>query len=176
MVEHKIVSSKEMYKGKIFTIKQDEITLPDGKIGKRDILIHSGAAAVLPVDENGNIILVRQYRHPIKETILELPAGKLEVGEDPMLCGKRELEEEIGYTSSDFTFMFKTAIAVGYSSEIIHIYLAKDLVKGVQNLDDGEFLDVETYTLDEVLKMIKNGEITDSKTIATVLYYKEFYC
>ncbi len=171
---HSTVSSKTIYEGKIFTIKQDEIILPNGKTATRDILEHNGACAMLPIDKDGNIILVRQYRHPIKKSILELPAGKLDPGEEPEECAIRELEEEIGYKSNDFSFMFKTDIAVGYSSEVIHIYLAKDLVATGQSLDEDEFLDIEKYTLEQTLEMIKSGEITDSKTIAGVLYYKSF--
>ncbi len=169
-----VVSSRTIYEGKIFTIKQDEIVLENGKTATRDILEHNGACAMLPIDEDGKIILVRQYRHPIKQTILELPAGKLEVGEDPEECAIRELEEEIGYKSNDFSFMFKTDIAVGYSSEVIYIYLAKGLEATGQKLDEDEFLEIEKYSVDEVMSMIKSGEITDSKTIAGVLYYKNF--
>ncbi|MFV0520335.1 MAG: NUDIX domain-containing protein [Lachnospirales bacterium] len=170
---YEIKSSKKMYSGKIFDIYQDEIELPNGNIASRDSLIHNGAAAVLPIDEKGNIILVRQYRHSVLDYVLEIPAGKLEKDEDPKVCAIRELEEEIGYISSDFSYMFKTYIAVGYSSEVIHIYLAKDLKKTVQNLDDDEFLEIETYTLDECMTMIQNGNILDSKTIATLLFYKQ---
>ncbi len=172
MEDYKVVSSKEVYNGKIFKIVEDEIMLPNGKIARRDVLEHNGASAMLPIDENGNIILVRQHRHPVKDFVLEIPAGKLEIGEDPKECAIRELEEEIGYKSNDFSFMFKTYIAVGYSSEVIYIYLAKDLVKTKQNLDEDEFLDIETYSLEQCLEMIENGAIVDSKTIASVLFYK----
>lgn len=170
--DYNVVSSKTVYKGKIFSIREDEITLPNGKITKRDSLIHNGASAILPIDENGDIIFVNQYRHSVNDFVLEIPAGKLEQGEDPKQCAFRELEEEIGYKSNNFSFMFKTFIAVGYSSEVIYIYLAKDLHKTKQNLDDDEFLTIEKYTLDESLKMIEKGKILDSKTIAAILYYK----
>ncbi len=171
---YEVVSSKEIYKGGIFTIKQDVITLPNGKNATRDILLHNGASAVLPIDNNGNIILVRQHRHPVNDFVLEMPAGKLELNEDPKECAIRELEEEIGYKSNDFSFMFKTYIAVGYSSEVIHIYLAKDLVKTKQNLDEDEFLDIEVYSLEKALEMINDGTILDSKTIASILFYKNY--
>lgn len=170
---YNLVSSKSIYKGKIFEIKQDKITLPNGKIATRDILMHNGASAMLPIDENGDIIFVKQHRHPVNDFVLEIPAGKLEHLEDPKECAMRELEEEIGYKSNDFSFMFKTYIAVGYSSEVIYIYLAKNLVKTKQNLDDDEFLTIETHSLEQSLKMIENGEILDSKTIAAILYYKQ---
>ncbi len=169
---YEVVSSKEIYKGQIFTIKQDIITLPNGKNATRDILLHNGASAILPIDKDGNIILVRQHRHPVNDFVLEMPAGKLELNEDPRECAIRELEEEIGFKSNDFSFMFKTYIAVGYSSEVIHIYLAKDLVQTKQNLDEDEFLDIETYSLEKALEMIYDGTILDSKTIASILFYK----
>lgn len=172
MKENDTVSSKKVYECKIFDIYEDEILLPNGKKAIRNVLSHNGATAILPIDEEGKVILVKQYRHSVKEYCLEIPAGKLEKGEDPLECGVRELEEEIGYISDDFSFMFKTYIAVGYSSEVIHIYLAKDLKKTKQNLDEDEFLDVITYTLDEALDMIKDGRILDSKTIAAILFYK----
>ncbi len=171
MKENSTISSKKVYECKIFDIYEDEIILPNGETAKRNILSHNGAAAILPIDENGNIILVKQYRHSVKDSCLEIPAGKLEKGEDPLECGIRELEEEIGYISEDFSFMFKTYIAVGYSSEVIHIYLAKGLKKTKQNLDEDEFLDVLTYTLEETLEMIQDGRILDSKTIASILFY-----
>ncbi len=173
MENYKVINSKKVYDGKIFDIVRDEITLPNGHTTTRDSLIHNGASAMLPIDKDGNIIFVRQYRHSVKEFVLEIPAGKLELGEDPKECAIRELEEEIGYKSNDFSFMFKTYIAVGYSSEVIYIYLAKDLVKSKQNLDEDEFLDIEKYSLEEALEMIKDGRIVDSKTIAGILFYSQ---
>ncbi len=174
MEDYSIVSSKEMYNGKIFKVLQDEIVLPNGKIATRDIVEHRGAAAVVPVDKDGNIIFVRQHRHPASSMILEIPAGKLEINEDPFDCASRELEEEIGYKSDNIQLMFKTYMAVGYSTELIYIYLATNLIKTEQNLDEDEFVEIETYSLSKALTMIKNGEIVDSKTIASILYYKEF--
>lgn len=172
MDEYSVVSSKQIYNGKIFDIVQDKITLPNGNIATRDILLHNGASAVLPIDNDGNIIFVKQYRHPVKEFVLEIPAGKLEKGEnDNQDCAIRELEEEIGYKANDLSFMFKTYIAIGYSSEVIYVYLAKDLVETKQNLDDDEFLEIERYSLEQSMEMIKNGIIVDSKTVMAILYY-----
>lgn len=172
--DYKLIDSKSIYKGKIFEIKQDTITLPNGKNATRDVLLHNGASAILPINENGDIIFVKQHRHPVNDFVLEIPAGKLELNEDPKKCAIRELEEEIGYKCDDIEFMFKTFIAVGYSSEVIHIYLAKNLIKTKQNLDEDEFLTIETHNIDKSLKMIENGTILDSKTIAAILYYKQF--
>lgn len=172
MKPYEVIKSKEIYEGKIFKIVQDEISLPNGNTATRDVLIHKGACAILPIDQDGKLILVRQHRHPVNEFVLEMPAGKLDsIDEKPEECAIRELEEEIGYKSNNFSFMFKTFIAVGYSSEVIHVYLARDLVETKQNLDEDEFLEIERYTLEEALDMIYNGIIVDSKTIAAVLFY-----
>lgn len=177
MKPYETIKSTEIYNGKIFKIVQDEVYLPNGTVATRDILLHNGACAILPIDENGKLILVRQHRQPVNDFVLEIPAGKLDSKEEkPYDCAVRELEEEIGYKSNDFSFLFKTFIAVGYSSEVIHIYLARDLVKTEQNLDEDEFLEIETYTLNECLDMISNGVIVDSKTIATILFYKNYIC
>ncbi len=173
MKPNDIISSRTVYEGPIFNIVKDEIVLPNGKTANRDVLEHYGASAVLPIDENGNLIFVRQYRHPVKKDELEIPAGKLEKNEDPKVCAIRELEEEIGY-KSDVTFMFKTDIAVGYSSEVIYIYYANVSMITEQNLDEDEFVEIERYSLEDALDMIKSGEIEDSKTIASILYYDKF--
>ncbi len=167
------LSSEKIYTGKILHIYKDEIKLPNNKTAVRELVKHIGASTILPVIE-GKIFFVKQYRHPLEECILELPAGTLERGEDPKICAIREIEEEIGYKANNMEFMFKTAIAPGYSSEIIYAYLATDLVKTSQNLDEDEFIEIESYTLEESLQLIKDGKIIDGKTISALLYYKEF--
>ncbi len=174
MENYSVVNSKKIYSGPIYDVVQDEITLPNGKTTFRDTIEHNGAAAIIPIDDNGDIIFVRQYRHACRSMILEIPAGKLEKDEDPALCASRELEEEIGFKSNNIKLLFNTYIAVGYSTELISIYLATNLIKTNQNLDEDEFVEIETYSLSEALSMIKDGLIVDSKTIAGILYYKEF--
>ncbi len=166
-------SSKNTFNGKILKIYEDEINLEHNGNITREYVKHIGAATILPVINN-KIFFVKQYRHPIEQHLLELPAGTLNRGEDPKLCAIREVEEEIGYKAKDIQFMFKTSVAPGYSSEIIYVYLATDLEKTQQNLDADEFLEIESYTLEEALQFIKDGTIIDAKTISALLYYKEF--
>ncbi|NLK21724.1 MAG: NUDIX hydrolase [Epulopiscium sp.] len=167
--EHETINRKEIYKGKIISLVQDIISLPNGKTAKRDVVLHNGAAAIVPMDESGNILFVRQYRQPVGEEILEIPAGTLEEGEEPLECAKRELEEETGYKANEFTHICSMYTAVGFCTEIIHIYLGTDLIMGKQNLDEDEFVNVEKYPFNEAMKMIFDGRIKDSKTISGIL-------
>ena len=172
MGEYKTLNRELIYTGKIFSLVQDTISMPDGRTAKWDMVQHNGAVCVLPVDSDGNIIFVRQFRQAAEGVVLELPAGRLEPGEDPILAAHRELEEETAFKAGDMRLMVSMYMAVGYSNELIHMYAAKDLYPGKLNLDEDEFIDVEKYSLDEAVKMIFSGEIIDSKTIAGILMYK----
>ena len=152
-MSYDVLKSENVYNGRVFHIEKDEITLPDGRTCARETVVHGGAAAMIP---------------------LELPAGTLEKGEDPLVCATRELEEETSYKSNDFTFLFKMYSAIGFCSEILYIYLAENLIPGKFNMDDDEFITIERYTLEESIAKIWNGEICDSKTIAGILAYKEY--
>lgn len=173
-LEHKTVSRDEIYQGAIISVVKDTITLPNGKTAERELVLHNGAAAVVPVDEEGNIFFVRQYRHSTGKELLEIPAGTLEAGEDPLECAKRELEEETGYKASEFYHIFSIYTAVGFCTEKIHIYLAKGLHEGEQNLDEDEFVNVEKHSLNEALEMIFDGRIEDAKTISGIFGAKRF--
>ena len=168
-VKADVLSSKEVFKGKIIDVFHDEISLPDGGSALREIVKRGCASAILPVDKDGNIILVKQYRHPVGDCVLEIPAGVLEKDEDPLICAKRELEEETSFKTDDIKFLMKMHSAIGFCDEQIYIYLAQNLEQGEFNLDDDEFIEVFTYSLRDVLKMIFDGKITDSKTISAVL-------
>ncbi len=170
---YKTVNSEIVYKGKIIDVTKDIITLPDGREASREVVLHSGAAAIVPVLDNGDIVFVRQYRHPAIELVLEIPAGTFEKSEEPFICAKRELEEETGYYSDNITFAFKMFSAIGFCDEVLHIYIAKDLKQSKQNLDPDEFITIETYPLQKAIDMIFSGEIKDSKTIAGILAYRE---
>lgn len=159
------------YKGSMLEIYEDSIAIPGGKVAKWDFIEHKGAAAVLPVTEEGKIILVRQYRNSMDRETLEIPAGGLEPGEATVKAAARELEEEAGYTSDNLTLLISVATAVAFCNEVIDVYLATDLKKTEQHLDDEEFIDVEMYYPDEIAKMIYQGKIQDSKTIAAVMSY-----
>ena len=173
MEAYKTIKSEKTYEGAIIDVVQDEITLPNGKTAKREVVQHCGAAAILPIDSNGNLIFVRQYRHPAKQMVLEIPAGTFEEGEEALLCATRELEEETGYKSDNLALITEMYTSVGFCDEKIYVYLAKDLQQGTMNLDEDEFVDVEKYTLEESLEMIFNGKIIDSKTMVAILAYSE---
>lgn len=173
MKPYETIKRIELLKGNIVDVVRDTITLPDGRTADREVVLHGDAAAVLPIDKEGNIIFVRQYRHPVGKEVLEIPAGMLEAGEDPQICAARELEEETAYKSNKITFMFSMYSSIGFCNEKLHVYLAEDLQDGSLNLDEDEFVTVERYSLEKALDMIFNNEIYDGKTIAAVLAYKQ---
>lgn len=167
----KQVSEKVAYEGNFLKILNVDVILPDGNKANRDIIRHPGASAVLPINENGEVILVRQWRTPLNKTLLEVPAGKLEKGEDPLVCAERELEEETGFKASKLEYMGSIATVPGFCDEIIHLYLATGITSGVKGGDEDEFTEVEMVTIDEMKAMIKSGEIIDTKTINCLCHY-----
>lgn len=160
--------------GSILKMYDDTIKTPNGNIAHWDFVEHSGAAAVVPVTEDGKILMVRQYRNALDRFTLEIPAGGINGGEPSDIAAARELEEETGYKSSNITKLISIVTAVAFCNEIIDVYVAKDLVKTQQNLDEDEFIDVAAYSLDELKKMIKEEKIQDSKTISALLAYEAF--
>ena len=166
----KTVVKNYVFNGKILTVRCDDALLPDGRPCKREIIEHSGGACVLYL-ENDSVLLVRQYRYAYGESVYEIPAGKLEKGEDPMLAAARELEEEAGIKSEKLELLFIDYPTPGYTNEKIYIYRAYDGVKTQTNLDDGEFLDAEFIPLAKIKEMLKNGEIKDGKTIIALQAY-----
>lgn len=164
----KTVSKNYIYRGKILSLRCDDAVLPDGKPCKREIVEHSGGAAVLAKTQEG-IALVRQYRYAYGEELYEIPAGKLNSGEDPMLAAARELSEETGLIAEKLELLTVLYPTPGYTNEKIYVYEAKGIRKGASHLDEGEFLDVEYLPEEEVLAMIGDGRIRDGKTIAAVL-------
>ena len=147
--------------------------MPDGDTAMREVVEKHNASAIVPVDNDGNIIMVRQYRHPARDLVLEIPAGTFEDGEDPYECASRELEEEIGYKAEGLTYINWTYASVGICTERIYLYIADRLTRGVQKLDKDEFIDVEKYSLEDAMSMIFDGTITDSKTVMGILAYNE---
>lgn len=174
MDDFKLLNRKEIYKGRIFSLVQDTVILPNGKEGTMDTILHNGAAAIVPVDEDGNILFVKQYRNTAQRIALEIPAGRLEKGEDPLKCAKRELEEETSFKSDNFTHLIDMYCAIGYSNEIIYIYIATNLQQGEFNFDDDEFINVIKLSLDDALTLVKQGKIMDSKTITALYAYKDY--
>ena len=167
--EHRI-SSEEVYSGKFLHLKKDIVKLPDGNSTYREYLIHPGAVAIMPILNDGRILLERQFRYPVDAAMIEIPAGKLELGEDPLLCAQRDLLEETGYSAKSWEFLGRIHPVISYATETIDIYLAKDLTLGERSLDEGEFLDVFAATLDEMHAWIASGKITDVKTIISVYH------
>ncbi len=166
----KKLSGKTIYDGKILKLEVDTVELPDGTQAKRECVRHSGGAAILCVVD-GKVLLVKQFRYLYGKEIYEIPAGKLESGEDPIFAAARELKEETGVTAmlSPYLTIYPTT---GYTDEVIHVYLAENCkLEGGQSLDDGEFLTVCFKPLEEVLKMIESGEICDGKTVAAIYKY-----
>ncbi len=166
-------SEKEIYKGRRVHLVTEQIVLPDGKEVTWELVKHIGAAAVIAVDDEEKIIMVKQYRNASDSVTLEIPAGTLdEPDENPKSCAIRELEEETGYISRDIRFLYKFYSSIGICDEVIHIYVAKDLEMNQQNLDEDEFVEVEHYELDSLVEMIYNGELVDNKSISAILAYK----
>lgn len=163
-------TSEDVYQGIFLHLKKDVVHLPDGQKGIREYLIHPGAIAIVPILDDGRIVLERQFRYPINRAVIEIPAGKLEVSEDPLECAKRELFEETGYTASEWSFLAKIHPVIGYATEFIDIYLARGLTQGTRQLDDEEFLDVFAASLDQMKQWIDDGTITDVKTIIAVYH------
>lgn len=168
-MSYEVLESKTTHEGLLVKVTLDTIQMPDGKPALRESVIRGkNAAAVLPVDNDGSIIFVRQYRHAFAEMILEIPAGIMHDDEDPAVGILRELEEETGKKAGKLEFLCEMYPTVGYCSERIQMYIATELTEGVQNLDPDEFVEVEKYTLEEALAMISRGEIKDGKTLAAL--------
>lgn len=173
VMDYDVIKSDKMYDGKILKVYRDEIAMPDGRSATREVVEKNNASAIVPVDSEGNIIFVRQYRHPARDMVLEIPAGTFEEHEDPYECAMRELEEEIGYKADGLTYVNWTYASVGVCTEKIYLYIADKLTEGKQHLDADEFIDIERYSLAESLAMIFDGTITDSKTVMGILAYNE---
>ena len=166
----KKISGEGVYDGIFLKMKRDTVLLPDGQHAVREYLEHPGAVAILAVLDDGRILLERQYRYPIAQAVIEIPAGKLNTGEDPLLCAQRELQEETGYTAKHWSKIRRIHPVISYSTEFIDIYLAEGLSPGPARLDEEEFLDVFAAPLEELLHWVEMGKITDVKTIISTYW------
>jgi ADP-ribose pyrophosphatase len=169
LIETKI-SSSQVYKGNFLNILSDTIALPNGKQATREYVVHPGAVVVIPMLDDGKVVLERQFRYPIGEVMVEFPAGKLDAGENPQFCGQRELLEETGYRAKHWAYAGKTHLAIAYSTEVLYIYFAKGLTLGERKLDEGESLDVIPATPAELLALCGQGLVTDAKTLACTMW------
>ena len=171
IVNEKTVERKSIYKGRIINLRVDKVLLPDGREAFREIVEHPGAVAVVPVLPDGKIVLVSQFRKPVEETLLEIPAGKLESGEDAEKCAERELEEETGFRAGKLEKLASFFPSPGFSDERIHLFEAGELQKGIKNTEHDEFIEVVCLTVPEILKLIREGKIKDAKTIIGILWH-----
>jgi ADP-ribose pyrophosphatase len=165
MEEEKLLSSEQIYSGKVLKLNLDTVVLPNGRTTKLEILRHPGASAVVPLKDDGRVVLIRQLRHAVGGFIYEIPAGKLDPQEDPRDCAARELEEEIGYRAGSLELLTSIWTAPGFTDEVIHIFQGTNLQQGKQNLDQDEVLEIVEWSLDEAMAKIQDGTIRDAKTI-----------
>lgn len=161
---------EELLKGHFLHVVRDTVRLPDGGSASREYVLHPGAVAVVPLLDDGRIVLERQYRHPMQQVMIELPAGKMDEGEGALVCGRRELLEETGYVAREWAYAFTLYPTVAYSDEAIQVWFARGLEHRGSQLDHGEFLEVFTATPAEFLEWCRDGRITDSKTLAAALW------
>jgi len=166
------ISSEYLYKGKIVNLRFDKVSLQNGNTSTREIVEHPGGVCILALDENQNVLLVKQYRRPMDDFLLELPAGKIDPKEEPYHCGMRELEEETGYRTDEMIDLGKAYLSPGYSNEMIYMYMAENLIKGTLNPDEDEFLNVSRMPLTELVEKVMTGEILDAKTCIATLKAK----
>ena len=164
------VGGELAYEGKFLKVQKDKVALPDGQHTSREYIRHPGAVVILPLLDDGTVLMERQFRYPLNQVFIEFPAGKIDPDEDPLACAKRELEEETGYTATDWQFVSVIHNAIAYSDEHLDLYLARGLRAGTAKLDDGEFLETFTATIDELLDWVRSGKITDVKTVIGVFW------
>ena len=172
----KQLTSKELFKGSFLEIIHDTVKLPDGNTASREYVLHNGAVAIIAITDDNQIVIERQYRHPVRQIMLEIPAGKLDIGEEhsQLEAAKRELAEETGYTAKNWVELGSCLPCIGYSSEKITYFLATDLKVGSANLGEDEFLETYTLPFSEFLDMAYAGAITDSKTLAGLMLYQGY--
>lgn len=153
------------YDGPFLKVTRDTVSLPDGAHTHREYIKHPGAVVILPILDDGSVLLERQFRYPLDQVFIEFPAGKIDPGEDTLACAKRELQEETGYTATDWQFICTIHNAIAYSDEHLDLFVARGLTAGPSRLDEGEFLETFTATVPELLDMVRRGQVTDVKTI-----------
>ncbi len=168
------IASTTVFHGHLLHVKRDQVLLPNGAEAGREYIVHPGAVLVVPVLDDGRLIFERQYRYPLRRAFLELPAGKIDSDEDPLTTGKRELLEETGYSALNWHYLTTLHPCIGYSNERILIYLATGLQEGQHNRDHDEMLEVLSLSLQEALLKMRQGEITDGKTMVALFWAEKF--
>ena len=173
LIEHP-VKADVLLEGGFLNVRRDTVRLPNGHTATREFIVHQGAVAIIPLLDDGRAVLVRQYRYPLSTMMLEFPAGKIDPGELTLNCGKRELAEETGYSAKEWAPAVRLHNAAAYSSEGIDLWFARGLKSGRQRLDDGEFLEVEVHSLDDLETMARDGLLTDAKTLIGLLWWRQW--
>lgn len=164
-LEETRIDGQVAYDGNFLKVARDRIRLPDGSVTDREYIKHPGAVVILPLLDDGRVLLERQFRYPLGRVFVEFPAGKIDPNEDALACAKRELQEETGYTAAEWQFVCTIHNAIAYSDEHLDLFLARGLTAGPSSLDEGEFLETFSATLPEMLDMVRGGQITDVKTV-----------
>ncbi len=173
LVERRL-KSESVYEGQFLKVRRDEIRLPSGKTAWREHVVHPGAVMIVPIMDDGQLIVERQHRYPLDRVLLEFPAGKLDPDETTLHCAQRELREETGFRAREWAYAGRMHNAPAYSNEFIEIWLARGLVAGPQELDDGEFLEVQAMTEDALFALAASGELTDAKTMVALLKLQQW--
>jgi len=173
-LREELVSSQQVYRGHFLDVRRDEIRLPDGRLAAREYIVHPGAVMIVPLLDDGRVVVERQFRYPLGRVMLEFPAGKLDAGEPPLHCAMRELVEETGYRAREWARAGILHNAIAYSNEGIEVWFARGLEQGARQLDDGEFLDVSAATVAELEDSAHRGELTDAKTLIGLLWLQNW--
>lgn len=174
-LKEKRLDSCYAFKGRIINLRVDTVRLPNGRTSTREVVEYAGAVTIVALDDERQVLLVRQYRYAVGSELIELPAGKLEAGEDPLECAKRELTEETGYRAREWHPLLRFYSTPGFTSEYMHLFLARGLEQGEQSPDEDEFVEVMKVPLDEALRMVDRGEIRDSKSIVGLLTAARYF-
>jgi len=170
----RLIDGDWAYRGSFLQIRNERVSLPDGGTATREFVVHPGAVMIVPMLDNGDLLLERQYRHPIGRVMLEFPAGKLDAGEDPLACAQRELREETGYTASQWAHAGVLHNAIAYSTEGIEVFFARGLRPGERQLDEGEFLELTTLSRQALDAACARGDVTDAKTLIGLLWLQRW--
>lgn len=168
------LESRQVYQGHFLDVRRDRVGLPDGSEAHREYIVHPGAVMVVPILDDGRLVLERQYRYPLERVMVEFPAGKLDPGEPGRRCAERELLEETGYRATEWAYAGTLHNAIAYSDEGIQIWFARGLTAGAKQLDEGEFLEVFTATADELEGWVRDGKVTDAKTMIGLLWLQQW--
>lgn len=166
--------SEQMFRGSFLDVRRDTVRLPNGHSASREYIVHPGACVLIPLLDNGDVVLEKQFRYPVGREMIELPAGKLDLNEDPLMCALRELREETGYSAGEWAYAGCMHLAIAYSTEVIHIYFVRGLVLGERALDEEEFLDVFTAPAEQLIAWCADGTVTDAKSVTCALHLQQF--